>query len=151
MKHFLNIWKGIKQIITLKPQRLNVPTKIIHENHVTTDLKALFANIGNQLFNNIPPNTTSLLDYLNPPMINSFHLYLVTNKEVIKEIASLSSGKSTGPFGIPVNILKIISSIVSQPLAEIFNLSFNTGVVPEKFKIAKSYSYLQERLSYSFT
>ena len=34
-----NIWKGIKQIITLKPQKTNLPTKLVTGDSILTDSK----------------------------------------------------------------------------------------------------------------
>ena len=45
--------------------------------------------------------------------------------------------KANGPASIPSNALNIIKSEISAPLAEIFNLSFSTGIFPEVLKTAK--------------
>ena len=50
------------------------------------------------------------------------------------------SNKSAGPFSIPVGIFKLIKFILSKPLETVLNASFITGVVPDKFKIARVYS-----------
>ena len=42
-----------------------------------------------------------------------------------------------GPSSIPIVILKILKCEVSGPLETIFNTSFLTGIVPEKFKTAR--------------
>ena len=44
--------------------------------------------------------------------------------------------KATGPYSIPSNILKLLKTVISKPLETIFNVSFATGVSPDKFKIA---------------
>jgi hypothetical protein len=43
----------------------------------------------------------------------------------------------TGPFSIPVVILKLIINVVSQPVEIIFNASLSTGIVPTSLKLAK--------------
>ena len=45
-------------------------------------------------------------------------------------------GKSSGPNSIPVDILKLVKKEISIPLSKIFNLSMNTGIHPELFRIA---------------
>ena len=35
-----------------------------------------------------------------------------------------------------MNILKILKSVISAPLATLFNTSLSTGIVPSKFKVA---------------
>ena len=47
------------------------------------------------------------------------------------------SGIATGPFSIPVEILKIIKCVICKPLEILFNASFCLGEVPSSFKIAK--------------
>ena len=56
-----NIWKGIKQIMTLKPQKASLPTKLVMSDSITTDTKSIanafndfFSNIGNKLAKSIP-------------------------------------------------------------------------------------------------
>jgi hypothetical protein len=44
--------------------------------------------------------------------------------------------KATGPFNIPVSILKLLCVIIAKPLETIFNASFLSGVVPDSLKIA---------------
>ena len=45
--------------------------------------------------------------------------------------------KATGIDNIPAKILKISSNCVSQSLPSIINSSFETGIFPNKWKIAK--------------
>ena len=68
---------------------------------------------------------------------HSVFLYPVTSQEIVAEINHLDSTKSTGPFSIPIDILKLIKDIISKPLEIIFNSSLSNGIVPDKFKIAK--------------
>ena len=48
-----------------------------------------------------------------------------------------NANKSTGPYSIPVAILKATKHVISSPLEIIVNASFSTGIVPDLFKIAK--------------
>ena len=67
-----NIWKGIKQIITLKPQSLNFPNKIQIDNVQTSnpndtakEFNNFFANIGSKLASSINSSSSrSYFDYL---------------------------------------------------------------------------------------
>jgi hypothetical protein len=60
----------------------------------------------------------------------------VTADEIITEITKLRNGKATGPFSISIYVLKIIKNVISQPLATLFNISLETGIVPTQFKLA---------------
>ena len=54
-----------------------------------------------------------------------------------KIIDSLDVGKSTGPVGIPVFLLKVFKEFFSYWLARLVNMSFETGVFPRSLKSAK--------------
>jgi hypothetical protein len=69
-------------------------------------------------------------------VINSFFMYATTKQEVEMEISKLKSSKATGPFSIPIDLLKIARSSLSTPLQIIYNISFSTCLVPDQFKIA---------------
>ena len=60
----------------------------------------------------------------------------MTPVEIENEISNLKCDKATGPYSIPLNILKILKSVISVPLATLFNTSLSTGIVPSKFKVA---------------
>lgn len=140
-----NIWKGIKQIITLKPQKTNLPTKLVTGDSILTDSKSIanafndfFSNIGNNLARSIPEvSSISPLDYLPVPPTSSFFLFPVTSSEIEEEILNLHSRKATGPFSIPTELLKLLKHVVSKPLEILFNYSFSQGKVPSSFKIAR--------------
>ena len=52
-------------------------------------------------------------------------------------ISPLNSNKSVGPNSIPTRILKLLKNDISTQLADIFNISFSTGVFPTILKVAK--------------
>ena len=52
-------------------------------------------------------------------------------------ISSLNSDKSAGPNSLPTKILKLLKNDIYTHLADIFNLSFSSGVFPSILKIAK--------------
>ena len=52
-------------------------------------------------------------------------------------ISSLNSNKASGPNSIPYRILFLLKNDISKQLADLFNLSFMTGVFPFVLKTAK--------------
>ena len=52
-------------------------------------------------------------------------------------IYSLDSHKSSSPNSIPVKLLKLLKSDISQELRDVFNMSFLTGQFSSVLKIAK--------------
>ena len=51
--------------------------------------------------------------------------------------SSLNSNKSVGRNSIPTKILKLLKNDIFSQLADIFNISFSTGVCPTILKVAK--------------
>ena len=114
------------------------------ENCEITDPKAkanafnnYFANIGGNLASSIPGASKTANEFMPPPMCDSLFLCPVTADEIQLEIAKPQTGKAVGPSSIPISILKILKSELAGPLQVIFNTSFLTGIVPDKFKLAK--------------
>ena len=94
-----------------------------------------FANIGCNLTKKIPSVNKSPLQYLTVPPKDSFFLFPTSTAEIENEIIGLNANKSTGPYSIPVAILKATKHVISAPLEIIFNASFSTGIVPDLSKI----------------
>ena len=67
----------------------------------------------------------------------TFYLSPAGPAEVDKLIDELNIKKSTGPFGIPIFLLKKFKSFFSIWLSKLVNLSFETGIFPSILKIAK--------------
>lgn len=139
-----NTWKGIKDIITLRPKNAKTPTKLVVDNTTLSDTRNIanafndyFSKIGDQLANSIPETHRSPFDYLTPTPNNSFYLFPVTTREIEEEINNLNPKKASGPYSIPTDLLKLLKTYLSKPLELLFNLSFSKGVVPSKFKIAR--------------
>ena len=97
-----------------------------------------FANVGVNLARLILNVNKSPLEYPENPSCTHFYLFPVTPVETENEISNLKSEKTTGPYSIPDNILKILQSVISAPLANLFNTSLSTGIVLSKFKVANA-------------
>jgi hypothetical protein len=124
-------WKGIKQIIHFRTKSNPKLNKIVLNNMDITDPLSIanefnnyFSNVGKNLANIVPHTDKSFTDYLTSPLQNSFFMYSVTATEIELEISKLKNGKSTGPYSIPIAILKQIKHIISEPLAILYNMSF---------------------------
>ena len=93
--------------------------------------------IGPQLAKTIPKNYNITYEsYLNGNSVESMFIEPVTEYELQIEINNLSENKSAGHDDIRANMIKIISGEVIKPLAYIYNVSFETGKIPNYLKIA---------------
>ena len=122
-----------------------MPSKLIVNNFEITEVTRIanefntyFANIGNKLANEIPSAHVSPSSYLPPfPQTVSFFLFPTCSSEIEEEISNLNVNKASGPFSIPIKILKLLKELISKPLEILFNCSFSLGVVPDSFKTAR--------------
>ena len=71
------------------------------------------------------------------PVESSFHFSRISVQEVLSALNQLNLRKSLGLDGISVKLLKDTSDVIAQPLANIFNVSLQTGIFPDDWKIAK--------------
>ena len=61
----------------------------------------------------------------------------VDEKEVHKVVEICKNKSSTDADGLNMNIVKRVITTIIKPLTHGFNISFKTGVFPDKLKIAK--------------
>ena len=64
-------------------------------------------------------------------------LVCLTKKEILDATKLLANKKTQDHTGVSSHFVKQTISTLIDPLFHIFNLSFNTGIVPIQFKIAK--------------
>ena len=112
---------------------------------IASPFNKYFSNIGSKLGNEIPPVDTDPQIFLGLSLVNSFMLVPITSTEVEDVITSLQSAKASGPYSIPVCLLKLIKTCISFPVHLIYNLSFGSGYsVPDHFKLANAIPILKK-------
>ena len=142
-KNLRETWKGIKNIIQIKSNTNSPPTCIFDKGSSITDPSQIanvfndyFSSIGESLQSKIHSSHLHFTKYLKNPNIHSFFLSPTDSTEVSNLILSLKNGKAAGPNSIPTLVLKHLINEVSVVLANLFNLSFSTGVFPDILKIS---------------
>ena len=146
------MWSGIKSIISHKSFNSSSINKIKgNTGNATSDpsqmsniLNTFYINVASGIRKTIPRNPKSPLDYLSNRTSNSLFLTLVTPFEVKDIIDALDPSKSVGPNSIPIKLLKIVGCSISPLLALLINQSFQSGINPDKFKIAKVISLFKK-------
>jgi hypothetical protein len=116
-----------------------------HHNGSTINDPTLTAQNFNIFFTNIGPNLASKIPDIN---INPIH-YLTGNyahslffsptdvHEINSLLTIINVNKSAGPDGLHPTVIKNVAQYISPMLAHIFINSLETGIVPERLKIAK--------------
>ena len=94
-----------------------------------------FVSVANTVDKDIPLTCKYPNNYLKNPNPQSLFLYPVTKLEIEEVIDSLNSSKASGPFSIPIKLLKLLRSIVSDPICLLISDSFLTGQFPDKLKL----------------
>ena len=140
-----NAWKGIKSLISLKTLASHVPTILFLDNGDTITNPYDIANKFNNYFVSIAETTKKNIkhshkhfsDYLSNETSNTTLLQPTDKEAIANIISSLNSNKTSGPNSIPYRILFILKNEISKQLADLFILSFTTGVFPSVLKTAK--------------
>jgi len=143
-KDIKKTWSGIKNIINIQQLTKSQPSSILINNELETDpskiaegFNGYFSSIADKLQQNIFSGNNNFSKYLNRPLDYNFLFKSADPDEIIFIINSIESGKATGPYSIPTEILKLVKFNICFPLKEIINMSFATGVYPDLLKIAK--------------
>ena len=118
------LWSGIKSIINIKNNRLHTISQILHNGQVInkpTEMANVFnhyfVNIASKIDDRIFQTRKSPLDYLGRKFESSaFFLSATDTTEVECIIAEFKNGKALGPYGVPCNLLKLLSPYISSAL-----------------------------------
>jgi len=77
--------------------------------------------------------TSMVCSNTSPPVVDSID---ITPDIVFNKVMNLQNGKSPGPDGWPIQLIKSVGEFISVPLFIIFNKSFFDGVLPKDWKSA---------------
>jgi hypothetical protein len=124
---------------------------ILDKNEIVEKFNDYFLNIGSRLAATIPNSSTNFSTYLRSSTLNSFCLFPIDAAEVVQIVSAFKNKWSAGFDCIPVNILKLSIQYVAEPISQLINSSFTTGIFPDKLKIAKVCPIFKSGEKYSFT
>ena len=138
-KNIKNTWKGIKSLISLKTVASSIPTVLSLDNGDTITNPY---DTANNYSASIAETTKKSIKYTHKHFSDSesdstIFLQPTDKEEIANIISSLNSSKASGPNSIPYRILFLLKNDISKQLADLFNLSFLTGVFPSVLKTAK--------------
>ena len=146
------LWTNLNIVCSFKNKtKRNNITQINVGDNITSDVTEIsnyinkyFANIGNDLQKKFERNQSGVSlsnankigQYCNYSINKSMFVQPVDAAEVSHLISQLIASKSPGPDDIGPRLIKESAPALCQPLVYIFNLSFTTGIVPDKLKTA---------------
>ena len=138
----------MKSIIgKFRVQNDSFPKNLIIADEEITDKKSIaekfnnfFVNTGTDLAAEIPHGSTNFESYL-PNTTTIFRENCLTEEEFRNVffifIFLLKTNKSPGYDNIHVNVIRNLYNKLETLLMNIFNLSLNTGIFPNRMKVAK--------------
>ena len=140
----ISCWTILVDILKNKKRKF-LPDYFIIDGHMSNDNTLIanefnnyFANIGQSLSNSIKqPKNRSFKEYLKNPPTSKLTFKNISEGDTLKIINNLKTKKSSGHDGLSLNLLKDIKLELAKPITFIINQSLNTGIFPDKMKIAK--------------
>ena len=141
-----NIWKGINQIVNVKSKSYDSPTCLSDSNGQSITDPAEISNSFNDYFSTIADSILNerqytgdgnFSKYLHTSTPNSLSFDPVDGDEISSIVSKFKTNKATGPTSVPTDILHFICQDFARPLSWIANISFSTGIHPDRLKIAK--------------
>ena len=151
-KNIRETWQGIKSIVNVNSKKKSNPTSLMLNNKLLTDqtlvsdtFNEYFSSIASKLQKKIHQPNKAFSDFLDERNPNTFFIKPTNTLEVINNINDLNTNKGTGPYSIPTNIFHLIKFAVADPLVEIINLSFRTGIYIDSLKISKVMPIFKEK------
>ena len=106
------------------------------DGHLVSDNKSM-ADILNSYFGSVfTNNTPNASQYaLNQRIFGEPVTQInITPNDIVKKIKNLKPNSAAGPDNIPARFLQTFSTLISEPLALIFNKSIETGTVPPDWR-----------------
>ena len=126
-------WKLMKKVLPSKNRTTKID-KLVVDGVDIVDPKDIGDSLNLQFTSVATIQFPSSLESSSP---TKFHFRPTTDVEISNMLANLNPNKATGNDNIPAKILKISSNCISQSLSCIVNSSLETGVFPNRWKIAK--------------
>ena len=141
------MWKTINKVLN-KNQCSTTPRSVMYEGQLVEKQKEIaeafnnhFTTIGPKLAEKIETKESDdPLKYLideGPSTAPRFEFHPVDPSTIEKEIKNLKCSKSAGYDKVSVKLVRDAAGILCKPLAAIFNSSFEMGIFPDMWKIAR--------------
>lgn len=144
------LWQNLNEVCSFKgragSKSCNI-SKLVNNNKIFTktedicnELNQYFSTIGEKLVNDLKTGNTerdSFQSYCNSYVKHSMFCGPTDKLELLTLINKLKDRKSPGVDNIGPKLIKKSAAVIAEPLVYLYNLSFSSGSVPDKLKIAK--------------
>ena len=137
-------WRNINTLLGRHTKTSKFPDQFKNDNTIFNTNKTIangfneyFVNVGPKLASRIPNQALNPSYEMNYNYPNSFFLTPTNSFEVTEIIKNLKAKTSTDYNYISPKIVKSNHISIAQPLAHIINISFKSGIFPQRLKVAK--------------
>ena len=138
-------WKTINEILHRSIKKRSLPEYFKNRDNKITDnveianyFNSFFTNIGKDLANKIKDDSNNNYSYYLTRNSENRLQFQETNEEsILKIIDNFPAKSSSGCDGITLKQLKYLKYVLINPLTILINQILNTGIFPDKMKIAK--------------
>ena len=112
--------------------------KVYDKKEIANKFNSYFTNIGPKLAHDIQDvNGKHFENFLTNKPDCELHFEQISVSDVNKIIDNLSSKTSCGFDDISLKLLKFLKPVLATPITIIINQMLNTGIFPDKLKVAK--------------
>ena len=139
------IWKTINHLLNKRSQTTNVSCLDVEDREITINkeiaqsMNDFFCSIGKKLSDHIPQQPNPLLwnEYNINEEDTSFQFKSVFSVSVYKGLKKMKTSFGCGPEGIASYVIKIAFPVISHSLFKIYNMSIESGIFPDSWKLAR--------------
>ena len=144
-KHCIkSTWKTINQAIGKPNSKTSISqyftinnNNISDRSEIAKEFNNYFSNIGRQTSQKVPISNKRYTSYLTRPSLNSMYLEPIQETDIINIVNKLKPKTSSGQDEISTKLTKLVINNIISPLTYLINKSLESGIVPQKLKIAK--------------
>ncbi len=150
-------WKTINGILNKTKRKKSFPLFFKDGENITTDpsvitnkFNTFFTNIGLNLSSKIiMPQNKNFHNYLTQNINHNFQFQTIDDEITLSIINKLSPKTSYGVDDISTKLFKTIKVTLVKPITLIINQMLNSGIFPDKLKIAKIKSIHKKKMKHS--
>jgi hypothetical protein len=136
-------WDILREAIRKKNDKSSLINEIYSDGtffsksqDISNKFNEYFTSVANNITNNLNPSDRDCTYYLTESNSN-FLFDQINSHDLVKIVSGLESKASQDMFGLSNNLIKKVIDNIAYPLTHIFNLSLQSGVIPNELKMAK--------------
>ena len=143
-KNIKGTWDTVREVLGTRKGQDKLPrsfkigeTLVTDSRLVASGFNDFFSSIGKDLVSKISITARHFREFMGERVVTDFVFAPLTPQVLCKIANRMKPKTSCGADFISSKLLKEILPIIIEPLCHIFNLSLQTGYLPEQFKVAK--------------